>query len=161
MQDSFQYTVGDGHSGSSTATVRVTVQGAADAPMVLVGDGGGNLLQGADGDDSLIGLGGNDTLSGGAGSDFFVYVDIDDGVDTITDFTPGAGGDALDIGEVLVDYNAGTPGAFVQLQAAGGNTTVLVNADGAGSDFVALATLQGRTGLTVSGLLADGNLLVS
>lgn len=162
LEDSFSYMVGDGHGGfSGSATVAVRVAGAADAPVALLGDDGDNVLYGRDGDDTLEGAGGGDTLTGGPGADTFVYRSDAEGVDTITDFVPGAGGDALDIRDVLLGYEPATPGAFVRLQGAGSDTTVLVNADGAGDDFVALATLQGQTGLLLDDLLATNNLIVS
>jgi VCBS repeat-containing protein len=161
LEDSFSYVVGDGHGGFSTAAVTVAVAGATDGPVSLLGDAGDDLLHGRDGDDILEGAGGSDTLTGGAGADVFVYRNAGEGLDTITDFTPDAGGDALDIRDVLVGYNAATPEAFVQLAEAGGDTTVLVNADGAGADFVALATLQDQTGLLLGDLLATNNLIVS
>ncbi|MGV3551069.1 hypothetical protein [Rhizobium sp.] len=54
----------------------------------LVGNDGNNRLRGLDGTDVLHGGKGKDKLTGGAGSDTFVFV-TGDGVDTITDFTPG------------------------------------------------------------------------
>ena len=51
----------------------------------------------------------------------------------------------------------------MHLLRSGGNTTVLVNADGVGSDFVALATLQGvaYSNNLLSQLISDGNLVMS
>lgn len=57
-----------------------------DLPNQLRGDGTGIQF--------LNGEGGDDTLTGGAGPDHFT-VDAGDGNDTITDFTPGVGGDIL------------------------------------------------------------------
>src|SRR5206468_3820931 len=51
---------------------------------------GGNLndaLDGGVGADALTGGGGNDTLTGGAGADQFIFVNANNGVDTITDFS--------------------------------------------------------------------------
>ena len=42
-----------------------------------------------------------------------------------------------------------------------GNTTVQVNADGVGTDFVPIATLSGVTGLLLNDLLANHNLSVA
>lgn len=79
-------------------------------------NGAGDTLLGGSGNDELIGLLGNDTLTGGAGADKFVF-NANDGVDTITDFTPvddtivvSAGG----FGSVPAGFGAGlTPGASI------------------------------------------------
>ncbi len=135
--------------------------GGSPIPLSLSGGTGNDVLVGGGANDVLTGNAGNDLLMGGAGSDRHDYNSIGDGVDTIAGFVAGAGGDALDIRDVLVGYNPATPDSFIQLEAAGGSTTVKVNADGAGSDFVALATLQGQTGLLLNDLLANGNLIVA
>jgi serralysin len=116
----------------------------------LTGDASVNILAGG---------AGNDTLAGGSGADRFDY-NPNDGVDTITDFARGAGGDVVDIADVLVGYSAGVSNAasFVHLLEAGGNTTIQVNSDGAGNDFAAIIVLQGAVGLVLNDLLSQGNL---
>jgi Ca2+-binding RTX toxin-like protein len=106
---------------------------------------------------------GNNTLTGSAGSDRFVYSSVNDGLDTIVDFEFGSWGDTLNISEVLQGYVPGSsnPASFVRLTESAGNVTVSVNADGIGSDFVALATLQGVTGALLNDMLAQGNLVLS
>jgi VCBS repeat-containing protein len=123
--------------------------------VTLAGGAGNDVLVGGGAADVLTGNAGNDWLTGGAGSDLFDYDNITDGTDTITDFTSGAGGDALDIRGVLVGYNPATsnPTDFVRLQVDGGSTTVSVNADGTGDDFTPLATLQGVTDLLLNDLI--------
>ena len=56
---------------------------------VLIGGAGNDRLIGGDGDDMLVGGSGNDILTGGAGADRFVFYSVQEGVDTITDFTTG------------------------------------------------------------------------
>lgn len=51
------------------------------------GNKNANSLVGTAGADIMTGRGGRDTLTGGAGRDQFVYRSIQDGIDTITDFT--------------------------------------------------------------------------
>ncbi len=130
----------------------------------LFGMGGNDILRGDGGNDVLVGGAGNDTLTGGAGSDRFDYNAITEGLDIITDFTRGSGGDKLDIRDVLVGYNAGTSNInnFVQL-TGGASATVAVNADGIGTDFVAMATLQNvaMSSSLLNDLLAQGNLVVA
>jgi len=53
------------------------------------GTSGRDVIIGTAGDDVIEGGPGADTLTGGGGRDQFVYTSALDGVDTITDFTPG------------------------------------------------------------------------
>jgi len=56
------------------------------------------------GNDLIDGDGGVDTLSGGDGSDTFHFHNLGDGVDTIIDFATGAGGDVLDVADLLFGF---------------------------------------------------------
>ncbi len=106
---------------------------------------------------------GNDTLTGGLGSDSFVRVSAGDGRDTITDFTLGAGGDKLDIGDVLVGYDAGDNAAeFVQLVVSNGNTIVRIDTNGAagGAQFTDAFVLVGVAVTDPAQLVNDGNLIL-
>ena len=128
------------------------------------GDGQANTIVGGSGADTLSGGSGADTLSGGSGADTFSWLSgqLGSGVDTITDFTAGGGGDKLDIAALLSGYTAGVSviSDFVRVTNAGANTTVEVDSNGGANSFQTLATLQGVTGLTVNTLLANGNLIV-
>lgn len=135
-------------------------------------DSSGATLDGGGGDDSLFGGGGNDILVGGTGFDFMVggagsdrFVLNADGVDGIADFNglqpPAAGGDVLDIADLLVGYDGSASILdFVQLEESGGNTVVNVDRDGAGTAYEVqtVAILQGTTGLNLDSLIAGGNL---
>jgi len=72
------------------------------------GNAGSNTLDGGAGNDTLDGGAGNDTLTGGAGLDTFAAAS-DSGVDTVTDFAAGAGGDraAVATGPFL-NYSSGS-----------------------------------------------------
>jgi len=86
-----------------------------------------------------------------------------DGRDTVADFTLGAGGDKLDIGDVLVGYDLGDNAAeFVQLVASNGNTIVRVDTNGAvgGAHFTDAFVLTGVTATDVNQLVDDGNLIL-
>ena len=145
---------------TGTAASEVIIPAAVSATVTSDPAGsrpgsGSDTLNGGGGDDALNGGGGNDTITGGLGQDTidggdgddlitnsqdFVYVSglsgFGTGVDTVADFTPGAGGDVA----VIV----GTPGltTFAQVQAAmtdvdvytvidlsGGNQLFLYNVD--------------------------------
>ncbi|MEM1365889.1 MAG: calcium-binding protein, partial [Pseudomonadota bacterium] len=96
----------------------------------IIGDAGGNILRGLDGDDTifsqdgadvLFGGQGADMLNGGLGSDVFFYSAANEGGDTIMDF------DATDDSEVLF-FSGLQTGSFSFLGdasnafTAGGNT---------------------------------------
>jgi Ca2+-binding RTX toxin-like protein len=148
-----------------------------DDPNRLEGNAGANKLIGNGGDDTMIGNAGNDSLEGGSGNDVldggagadkltggadadtFLRHSLAEGKDTITDFRTGAGGDVLDIADLLIGYSAGHQAEFAQCVSAGGNTTVKVDADGLanGSKFTDVCVLTGvATDLTT--LVNDGNL---
>ncbi len=73
-------TAGTGYTLGTTAAVTGTI-GNDD------GGTGNDILTGGTTDDSLNGGLGNDTLTGGSGNDNFVFNSINEGVDTITDFS--------------------------------------------------------------------------
>jgi VCBS repeat-containing protein len=97
-QDTFNYTVADGHGGTDISTLSVIVSNPgvnylAGANTTLHGGNGSNVLDGAAGHDVLIGgngadvlVGGiGDTLTGGNGPDTFLFRP-DFGINTVTDF---------------------------------------------------------------------------
>ena len=84
---------------------------------------GWDTLRGGAGDDTLEGGMGNDVLSGGGGSDRFRYA-TGDGVDRITDFEAGAGGD------VLVMTGTGYTAASQVRWRQEGDTTVIETGQG-------------------------------
>jgi serralysin len=131
----------------------------------LIGTAYDDTLAANSANNVLVGGGGADVMAGGAGSDRFDYNSINEGGDTISDFTPGVGNDKLDIKDMLVGYDPATSvlADFVQLTISGGNTIVSVDPDGAGSGYSAapLVTMQGITGLNVNDLLSNGNILAS
>jgi Ca2+-binding RTX toxin-like protein len=128
----------------------------------LYGNDGRDRLSGGAGNDLLTGGAGNDTLTGGGGADTFDFTSLADGRDVITDFARNS--DVLDFRGLFSGYNARTSNInnFVHATAAGGTTTLSVNADGVGTDFVPLVDLQGvnLTQAAVADMVATGHLLV-
>ncbi|MGQ3892588.1 beta strand repeat-containing protein [Legionella sp. CNM-4043-24] len=121
----------------------------------IVGGSGNDTLTGNTANNIISGGAGDDTLTGGAGSDTFDYNALTDrgtGNEIISGFTVGAGGDRLDLHDLLTTFsgyngsNAFSAG-YVSFQASGGNTIVRVDADGsAGAGAaVTLVTLSNVT----------------
>ncbi len=126
----------------------------------LEGGAGNDTLYGGAGDDILNGGLGSDILYGEEGSDRFLFTSMAESGDTIKDFMAGAGGDIIDISALLQGYDplASVITDFVRLNQTGGNTELQVNADGQGTDFSTVATLENVTGLNLGQLMAQGNL---
>ncbi|HXC55385.1 MAG TPA: hypothetical protein VNU97_08830 [Rhizomicrobium sp.] len=98
-----------------------TVRTGGPGDNILYGFAGNDTLSGGDGNDTLYGGRGNDTLSGGAGDDRFVF-HAGDGLDTITDFTPGnSSGDVVDLHGYGVANFAGLQALMTQV----GDDTVI------------------------------------
>ena len=163
---------------------QLVVTAPTTAGLTLTGTTGVNALAGGAGNDILSGLGGNDTLTGGAGidritggtgvdamtggtgRDTFIWVagDVAVGtVDTISDFTNGAGGDALDLSAALTGFNAQSSvlSDFVRLNP-GNSQRIQIDANGAvgGASFVDVVTLTGAVGLNIDAMRQNGNLIV-
>ncbi len=128
--DDFVYTVVDGDGDTSSAHLHITtdafLEGGAGANSltggagedILLGYAGIDTLTGGDGDDILIGGPGADVMTGGAGSDTFKYVagDLDGSTDHILDFNISAGGDKIDLHEVLQGYTSGNDNSFFKFE---------------------------------------------
>jgi Ca2+-binding RTX toxin-like protein len=151
----------------------------------IIGDAGGNLLIGANGDfsgpgtnanDTINGAGGNDTLTGNSGADRFLFDQAPGAAnaDTITDFE-------INLDDLVLDLEAmpalGSPGPFAAGDdrfhaapgAAGGADAedrviynmstgeVFYDADGNGSGMAQLiATLQGAPALSATDIVVVG-----
>ncbi|MFM9841835.1 MAG: Ig-like domain-containing protein [Dongiaceae bacterium] len=134
---------------------------------ILRGGLGSDQVSGGLGADKLRGGMGADLLSGGMGADRFEYVNGDlagSPTDTIGDFQVGAGGDVLDIAELLVGYSGSGLQNFVQVIDTGdGNTLVRVDIDGSGATygFQNAVVLTGVSGLSLTDMVTNGNLDVT
>jgi Ca2+-binding RTX toxin-like protein len=132
-------TQGVGNSGDNTliGSYRPGVS------LSLNGVGGNDRVISSTGDDFLAGGAGNDTLTGGGGNDVFYYNNTFGlGIDTITDFTAGAGiGDRINVSGVFASFAAVTAAAT----EAGGTTTITASA---GNQII-------LAGVTIAQLNAD------
>ena len=139
-----------GNSGEpfnlSTLTYQASYIDARGGNDTLIGGAGIDYLLGGAGNETIVGGIGNENLTGGAGADTFKYHSINDRIDTITDFNKGEG-DKLDLKDLLGSIGA-TPanafsGGYVQFvdsngAAAGGDTRVMIDADGAAGSGAAV-----------------------
>jgi hypothetical protein len=114
----------------------------------MFGGGSDDILVGGAGNDIIYGSAGADTLTGGSGADTFGFAAAGAGsVDTITDFAVGAGGDVLNISDLITGTVAGNEASYVSLRESNGNTIVSIDRDGGGSSygFEDFVSLQGVT----------------
>ena len=150
-------------------------QGGMDT---LRGGSGNDALDGGEHDDILIGGSGDDILVGAGGSDLFVWESGDQGtvstpaVDVVNDF---AGGDALDLRDLLIGEDAGGDlTTFLSFEQSGSDTVIHVSSNGGftgGYDAAAedqtivlqnvdLTALGGTDQLIIDALLAGNQLIV-
>jgi Ca2+-binding RTX toxin-like protein len=146
-------------AGTATGDGNDTLSGIVN----VTGSSHDDTITGDSNDNVLYGNGGNDYLTGGAGADTFLFkgATAETGVTTIADFNT-TDGDKLDIANVISTYDPLTMviANFVQLDTSGSDTQVKVDTDGSGTSFTQIATLAGVTGLNLSDLITDGNLVV-
>ncbi|MCP4488717.1 MAG: type I secretion C-terminal target domain-containing protein, partial [Gammaproteobacteria bacterium] len=190
---SFDYTIDNSSGIQDSASVNITavsgstitggdgdeilISGAADDILignagddVLVGNAGDDTLQGGGGNDLLIGGSGDDSLIGGAGIDIFALEAGDEGgtstpaTDTIADFTAGAGGDVLDLSDMLQNEDLASLDDYLNFSydSGTGDTTISIDTDGSSGSFenVQEIVLTG-VDLTVGGTLSDQDILDS
>jgi VCBS repeat-containing protein len=139
---------------------------------LLHGGAGNDTLTGGSGSDTLIGGQGNDTLIGGGGGDTFKWELHDQGtnsapaVDTIKNFNTNAasaGGDVLDLHELLQNPADGDLSKYLHFTKQGADTIVNVSTtghaqDAGGNAFDQKIVLQG-VDLTNNGTLQDAAII--
>ncbi len=149
--------VGDADGGNpNSIEVALPVGGTSEnnnfideQPGVLHGTSDADTIDGTNDDDIFIGYEGADTLMGGAGRDSFVFKSLDDGVDLITDFTPGE--DRVEITELLeneFNYTGDDPVAdgYVHFAECFGGAILQIDSDGDGvQPYETLAFVYGAS----------------
>ncbi|WP_295641009.1 Ig-like domain-containing protein, partial [uncultured Methylibium sp.] len=154
-----------GRAGNDT----LSAAGGAD---YLDGGAGNDSLNGGGGNDVLYGGAGNDALTGGTGADVFAWTFGDQGsagtpaTDTIADFNNAAGGDVLDLRDLLVGENAANLSNYLHFTTDGTNTTITVSSAGNGStdQIIQLSNVNLVAGFSndtqiINDLLARGKLI--
>jgi Ca2+-binding RTX toxin-like protein len=136
---------------------------------------------GGNGNDILVGGGGNDTLTGGAGADVFRWEFGDQGsagtpaVDTVTDFVVAAGGDVLDLrdllqGEAKLPDGSNNLVNYLHIEQSGGNTLIQISSNGgyssgynlgATDQTIVLQTLDLRAALGLTGSATDAQVIAA
>jgi Ca2+-binding RTX toxin-like protein len=140
---------------------RIHVDASEQGADILIGGAGNDILYGEGGDDILVIGDGFDQAYGGTGSDVFAF-DIGDAlVDKIFDFETGIGGDVINVTDILSGYDplSDAINDFVSLVQNGDDTELHINADGVGTDFVAVAMFEGGIDGTLTDLINNGNFI--
>ncbi len=143
---SFAYTLSDG-SLTDSATVSVTVNPVSSNE--ILGTPGRDVLMGDSADNIITGFQGRDMLTGNGGADKFVYTDIRDAGDIITDFELGS--DKIVLTQLLdsLGYTGSDAigDGYVSFGSSRGDALVQIDQDGMGSGFISrpLVLLQGVT----------------
>jgi uncharacterized protein len=179
--DSFTYTIRDANGLTSTATVTVTVNGVADAPISQTGTILDDILNGADGNDTFNALAGNDivngggsvdTLNGDAGNDRLILgsaasgSSIDGGADTdtlvitrtVTSLAGLIGIESLELngGAGLTITGTQFANGLALTTAVSGTGSITVNMD-AGINFLSQGFAFAGSGVTVNVNGTSGN----
>jgi Ca2+-binding RTX toxin-like protein len=164
---------GTGSAGASGINPNLVL--GNNAVNVLTTFGGDDIILALDGNDTInaggstaggynliIGGKGNDTMTTGSGHDYFSYTNISEGGDTINGFQT-AGGLGLDIFDLRTLFGTfhtfagnmpaqAVAGGFLTFTQVGGDTQVLVDANGGvhnPGEQILLATLVGTTAAAV------------
>jgi predicted extracellular nuclease len=131
---------------------------------VINGTAGRDTLTGTAGKDRITGGASADTLTGGAGSDEFVYANIADGRDTITDFVVGT--DKIVLTPLFqslnlsLTYSSAIAGGYLSFTSQGSTSFFLVDRDGSAGAAGRPIALAGVQNVTVSALNNAANFVI-
>lgn len=135
---------GTGSDRISSGSGSDTVDGGADDDSISAGSGddlilggdGADQIDAGSGDDVILGGIGADIIKGGSGSDVFVFSDLSEAGDHISDFSLRRD-DMFEISDILADIGLTTQQAVdtdaVYLIAEGRSSWLMIDTDGAGS----------------------------
>ena len=130
---------------------------------ILEGRGGADTILGQNQSDTLLGGTGADTMTGGAAADTFEFksADLGSGVDHVTDFSNGVGGDILEVSDLLTGFTGSNLSDFVSVSTVAGDTHITVDPDGTGvvGSPTLLVILDGLVGATLAQMETDGNIV--
>jgi len=120
-----------------------------------------DILFGGNGDDILIGGGGRDLLFGDGGADTFMFLEGDGEADRVMGFNT-LEGDKVDISALLEGYDPVSEAIadFVQVTQFRGQTTISVDVDGGGDNFVEIVSLIGTHKDDLDAMISKGSLVV-
>jgi Ca2+-binding RTX toxin-like protein len=82
---------GDNLIGNPLPNIASSLAVSANVPEPIIGSSNDDILTGTLDNDILVGGLGNDTITGGAGGDQFTFNNLNEGLDTITDFLSSQG----------------------------------------------------------------------
>ncbi|MBE9034009.1 beta strand repeat-containing protein [aff. Roholtiella sp. LEGE 12411] len=110
--------------------------GAFEAVVNIInGTFGRNILKGTPGNDIITGYQGRDILTGGKGADAFVYTNIRDLADTITDLEIGTDKIVLrqlfrSLGLSNLNFASAISDGYLRFETQGSDTIILIDPDG-------------------------------
>jgi len=135
-----------------------------DGDDVLDGGNGNDTLYGGNGNDTLHGGDGLDVMTGGSGADTYTFKadSAFNNRDVITDFNRYEN-DKINLSDLIETYDPLSMAItdFISSTTVGQGTIISVDASGSGTNFVEIALLENRTGLTdIEDLIATGHLII-
>ncbi|MDO8811922.1 MAG: DUF4347 domain-containing protein, partial [Gallionella sp.] len=149
------WTFNDGNSGVQGAGGALAVTGSTTVsviqPIAFVGGAGNDVLVANSANNVLDGSTGTNTLTGGAGVDTFVV--RAEAVNTITDFTPGVGGEIMDVSPLFSDPSS-IATSYVRFVQSGSDTLFQYDQDGVAGNVYTFQTITIVQGVSATSINA-------